>query len=66
MSIFRMMSKSPYGEREHDDDDGDDDDVWRVKGRIVNKFIVGWNIHKICVSMWERRATSADVYNILK
>jgi hypothetical protein len=33
-----MMSKSPYGENEHDDD------VW--KGGTVNKFIVGCNIHK--------------------
>jgi hypothetical protein len=38
MNIFRMMSKSPYGENEHDDD------VW--KGGTVNKFIVGCNIHK--------------------
>jgi hypothetical protein len=37
MNIFRMMSKSPCGESEHDD-------VW--KGGTVNKFIVGCNIHK--------------------
>jgi len=39
-----MMSKSPCGEREHDDHD---DDVGRGKGGTVNKFIVGCNIHKI-------------------
>jgi hypothetical protein len=41
MNIFCMMSKSPCGEREHDDD------VGRGKGGTVNKFIVGCNIHKI-------------------
>jgi hypothetical protein len=43
MNIFCMMSKSPCGEREHDDHD----DIGRGKGGTVNKFIVGCNIHKI-------------------